>query len=68
MTSVMMHFHKKPVEAKLDKSPAKHPGESECNVLTLEGEGNSIDIFFYGDAVDALIEVVEDFKKRRISC
>ena len=65
MTSVMVHFHKKPTEAKLNQTPPKHPGEAECDVLTLEGEGNSIDIFFYGEAIDALVAAVEEFKKKR---
>jgi hypothetical protein len=53
MTSVMAHFHRKP-EVSLT-----HDIKGHCDVLSIEGEGTTIDIFLYGEVVLDLVEAVE---------
>lgn len=64
MTSVMAHFHQKPETLSLTASGGRD-WDKDCQVLTIEGEGNSLDLFFYGDAVDRLVEAVENFARVR---
>jgi len=64
MTSVMAHFHRKPETLDIVQSGGRE-WDKDCHVLTIEGEGNCLDLFFYGDAIDRLVEAVERFARGR---